>query len=226
MTEFIVAAGSALWLGILTSISPCPLATNIAAISYIARRVESPRQVMLAGLLYTVGRVVAYVGLAFLLVTTALSVPHVSQFLQKYMQLLLGPTLVLVGMVLVGLIQLPSAGRGMSADMQRRIQALGVWGALVLGLLFALAFCPTSAALFFGSVVSAVRANSSVALPLVYGIGTALPVLVFAMLIALGAQSVGKTFNALSKVEWWARIVTGGLIILVGVWLTLRSVLT
>jgi len=92
--------------------------------------------------------------------------------------------------------------------------------------LFALAFCPTSAALFFGSVVSAVRANSSVALPLVYGVGTALPVLAFAMLIALGAQSVGKTFNALSKVEWWARMITGWLIVLVGIWLTLRSVLT
>lgn len=225
MTEFIVAAGSALWLGILTSISPCPLATNIAAISYIARRVESPRQVVLAGLLYTVGRVLAYVGLAFLLVTTALSVPHVSQFLQTYMQLLLGPTLVLIGMVLVGLISLPFAGRGMSPEMQRWIQALGIWGALVLGLLFALAFCPTSAALFFGSVVSAVQANSSVALPMVYGIGTALPVLAFAMLITFGAQSVGKTFNVLSKVEWWARMITGWVIILVGVWLTLRSVM-
>jgi cytochrome c biogenesis protein CcdA len=226
MTELLIAAGSALWLGVLTSISPCPLATNIAAISYIARRVESPRQVMLAGLLYTVGRVVAYVGLAYLLVTTALSVPHVSQFLQKYMQLLLGPTLVLVGMVLVGLIPLPSSGFGVSTNMQQRIQALGVWGALVLGLLFALAFCPTSAALFFGSIVAAVQANSSVVLPLVYGIGTALPVLVFALLIALGAQSIGKTFHVLSKVEWWARTSTGWLILLVGAWLTLRCVLT
>jgi cytochrome c biogenesis protein CcdA len=223
MTEFLVAAASALWLGILTSISPCPLATNIAAISYIGRRVESPQRVLLAGLLYTIGRVVAYVGLAFLLVTTALSVPHVSMFLQKYMQLALGPMLVLLGMLLVGLIDVRMSGCGISAGFQQRIQSLGVWGALLLGMLFALAFCPTSAALFFGSVVSAVKANSTITLPLVYGIGTALPVLAFALLIAVSAQSVGRAFNALSKVEWWARIVTGWVIILVGVWLTLRS---
>jgi cytochrome c biogenesis protein CcdA len=223
MTEYLVAVASALWLGILTSISPCPLATNIAAISYIGRRVESPRRVLLAGLLYTIGRVVAYLGLAFLLVTTALSVPHVSMFLQKYMQLALGPMLVLLGMLLVGLIDVRMSGCGISASFQQRVQAMGVWGALVLGLLFALAFCPTSAALFFGSVVSAVKANSTITLPLVYGIGTALPVLAFALLIAVSAQSVGRAFNALSKVEWWARIVTGWVIILVGVWLTLRS---
>jgi cytochrome c-type biogenesis protein len=226
VTEFFVAAASALWLGILTSISPCPLATNIAAISYIGRRVESPRRVLLAGLLYTAGRVLAYLALTFLLVTTALSVPQVSMFLQKYMHLLLGPVLVVVGMVLVGLIDLRFAGRGVSNELQQRIQALGVWGALLLGVMFALAFCPTSAALFFGNVVSAVKVNSSVALPLIYGVGTALPVLAFALLIALSAQSVGRAFNALSKVEWWARMITGWLIILVGVWLTLSSVLT
>ena len=226
MTEFFVAAVSALWLGILTSMSPCPLATNIAAISYIGRRVESPRRVLLAGLLYTAGRAAAYLGLAFLLVTTALSVPHVSMFLQKYMHMIVGPVLIVVGMVLVGLINLSFGGRGVSVNLQRRIDALGVWGALLLGVLFALAFCPTSAALFFGNVVSAVKANSTVTLPLIYGIGTALPVLFFAMLIAVSAQSVGKAFNVLSKVEWWARMVTGWLIILIGIGMTLRSLLS
>ena len=224
MTEFLVAAGSAFWLGILTSISPCPLATNIAAISYIGRRVESPRQVLLAGLLYTVGRVVAYLGLAFLLVSTALSVPQISMFLQKYMHLLLGPVLILVGMVLVGLIELRFAGQGISTGLQRRIQSLGIWGALALGVLFALAFCPTSAALFFGSIVSAVKANSTFVLPLIYGIGTAIPVIVFALLLAVSARSVGQAFNTLSKVEWWARMITGWVIIFVGIWLTLRAI--
>lgn len=225
MSEFYLAAVSAIWLGVLTSISPCPLATNIAAISYIGRRVESPRCVLLAGMLYTVGRVLAYLGLAFLLVTTALSVPQVSMFLQKYMHLLLGPTLVLVGMVLVGLIDVGLGGRGISAAFQQRVQSLGLWGALVLGFLFALAFCPTSAALFFGSVMSAVQADSTVTLPLLYGIGTALPVLVFATILALSAQSVGRAFNAISKVEWWARMITGWTIIVVGVWLTLRPMI-
>lgn len=226
MTESLIAASSALWLGILTSISPCPLATNIAAISYIGRRVANPRQVLLAGLLYTSGRVVAYLGLAFLLVTTALSVPQVSLFLQKYMHLAMGPVLILVGMLLVGLISFSFGGRGVSVGLQQRVNALGIWGALLLGILFALAFCPTSAALFFGSVMAAVKTNSTVTLPLVYGIGTALPVLAFALLIALSAQSVGRAFNALARIEWWARMITGWLIILVGVWLTLSSMLT
>ena len=226
MIEFLIAAGSALWLGILTSISPCPLATNIAAISYIGRRVDSPQRVLWAGLLYAAGRVLAYVALAVLLVATALSVPQVSMFLQKYMHLFLGPTLILVGMVLVGLIDLRFSGRGLPPGVQQRIDAWGLWGALALGVLFALAFCPTSAALFFGSVVSAVEANSTVVLPTIYGIGTALPVVLFAVLLAVSAKSVGLAFNTLSKVEWWARTITGWLIILVGIWLTLRAVLT
>jgi cytochrome c-type biogenesis protein len=222
VTEYFAAAATAFWLGILTSISPCPLATNIAAISYLGRRVDSPGYVLAAGLLYTVGRVVAYVGLAFLLVTTALSVPQVSMFLQKYMHLVLGPVLVLVGMLLVGLIQFNFGGGGVSAGLQEKVNSLGIWGSLLLGVVFALAFCPTSAALFFGNVMASVEADSTVMLPLVYGVGTALPVLVFALLIAVSAQSVGKTFNALSRVEWWARMITGWAIILVGVCLTLQ----
>ncbi len=225
MSEYLLAASWALWLGILTSISPCPLATNIAAISYLGRRVDSPRYVLVAGLLYTVGRVAAYVGLALVLVSTALSVPQVSMFLQHYMHVVLGPVLVLLGMLLVGLIQVGFGGRGMSAELQQRIHAWGIWGSLALGVLFALAFCPTSAALFFGNVLSAIEADSTVTLPLVYGVGTALPVLVFALLVAFGTQALGRAFGALSKVEWWARMATGWAIILVGVWLTLQNLL-
>jgi cytochrome c biogenesis protein CcdA len=223
MTELFLAAGSALWLGVLTSISPCPLATNIAAISYIGRRVGDTRYVLLAGLLYTVGRVVAYVGLAFLLITTALSVPGLSLFLQKYMHLLLGPTLIVVGMFLVGLIEVNFGGGGVSDAVKQRVDRLGIWGALVLGVLFALAFCPTSAALFFGNVMASLSAGSTILLPLLYGIGTALPVSGFAILIAVGSKKLGHTFNAVSTTERWARLLTGAAILATGVWLTLRA---
>jgi len=223
MSEFFLAAASVLWLGVLTSISPCPLATNIAAISYIGRRVDNTRSVLVAGLLYTLGRMAAYLGLAFVLLATALTVPQVSMFLQKYMHMLLGPTLILVGMFLVELIQVNLGGGGVSERLKKTVDALGVWGALLLGVVFALAFCPTSAALFFGSVMASLQAESAIALPLVYGIGTALPVLAFALLIAVSARSVGIAFNVLSKIDWWSRMITGWLIILVGVWLTLRS---
>lgn len=225
MTEFLLAAGSALWLGVLTSISPCPLATNIAAISYIGRRVDNTRHVLLAGLLYTIGRVVAYVGLAFLLVSTALSVPGVSQFLQKYMHLLLGPTLIIVGMFLVGLLDINIGGGGVSESVKQRVDRLGVWGALALGVLFALAFCPTSAALFFGNVMASLSAGSTILLPLLYGIGTALPVIGFAVLIALGSKKLGEAFNAVSKTERWARLGTGGVVLVVGCFLTIQSLL-
>lgn len=225
MTEYLIGAGSALWLGILTSISPCPLATNIAAISYIGRKVGNSRQVFLTGLLYTVGRTVAYLVLAFVLVASVLSVPQMSLFLQKYMYLVLGPILIIVGMFLLGLIQFSMGGNGMSEGLQKRVDAMGVWGALLLGVVFALSFCPTSAALFFGSLVPlSLKVNSSFALPAIYGVGTALPVTVFAVLLATSAQSVGKAYNVLAKIEWWARMMTGWVFILVGLYFSLKYV--
>jgi len=225
MTEFIFGIWMALWLGILTSISPCPLATNIAAISYIGRKVGSSRQVFLTGLLYTVGRTLAYLALAIVLVASVLSVPQVALFLQKYMHLVLGPILIVVGMFLLGLIELNTSGGGMGEGLQKRVDAMGIWGALLLGIVFALTFCPTSAALFFGSLVPlSLKVNSSVTLPVVYGVGTALPVMVFAVLLATSAQSVGKAYNVLAKIEWFARMLTGGIFVLVGIWFCLKYI--
>lgn len=225
MLEFLLGVGTALWLGILTSISPCPLATNIAAISYIGRKVGSARQVFLAGLLYTAGRTLAYLVLALVLVASVLSVPQISLFLQKYMHLALGPILIVVGMFLLGLIEVDTSGSGMGQRMQQRVDALGIWGALLLGVVFALTFCPTSAALFFGSLVPlSLKVNSSFTLPIVYGVGTALPVIVFAALLATSAQSVGRAYNVLAKIEWWARMATGLVFVAVGVYFSLKYV--
>ena len=225
MNEFIIGAGSALWLGILTSISPCPLATNIAAISYIGRKVGNSRQIFLTGLLYTLGRTLAYLALAFVLVASVLSMPQISLFLQKYMSLVLGPILIIVGMFLLGLIQMDIGGQGMGDGLKKRVDAMGIWGSLLLGIVFALSFCPTSAALFFGSLVPlSLKVNSSIALPVIYGIGTALPVMVFAVLLAISAQSVGKAYNVLAKIEWWARMITGWIFILVGIYFSLKYV--
>lgn len=235
---------AAFYLGLLTSISPCPLATNIAAISYVGRKVGNTRLVVNAGLLYTLGRCLLYLVLAVVLTVTALSIPAVSIFLQRYMHLLLGPLFLLLGMFLVGLITIFSGGTMMSESVKRRIDNLGIWGALPLGILFALSFCPTSAAWFFGLLALTMGAEAgaihgvlervgiilpeatlpagSVILPLVYGIGTAVPVLVVAFLLAYSAKSVGKTYNALSKIEWWARMVTGSVFIVVGIWFSLN----
>ena len=248
MVTYLLYVCAALYLGVLTSISPCPLATNIAAISYIGRKVENSRLVINAGLLYTLGRCLLYLLLAALLTTTALSIPAVSIFLQKYMHLVLGPIFLLLGMFLVGLITISSGGTMMSEGMQKRVDAMGIWGALLLGLLFAISFCPTSAAWFFGllalimgseagaitsvlakvgiSLPTASLPAGTVILPLVYGIGTALPVLVVAFLLAYSAQAVGKTYNVLSKVEWWARMTTGWIFVAVGVYFSISYVFT
>jgi cytochrome c-type biogenesis protein len=219
MDGIFLAIGSALWLGILTSISPCPLATNIAAITYIGKKVSSPRLVVLSGLLYTIGRMLAYLALGILLVASVLSIPDLSLFLQKYMNKFLGLILIVVGVFLLELISLNMTGGGLSDKMQNRVEKMGIWGAGLLGVIFALSFCPVSAALFFGSLIPlSVTHNSSLLLPSIYGIGTALPVIVFAFLIGFSTRLVSKLFNQISKVEFWARRITGVIFILVGIY--------
>ena len=184
--ELVLAIGSACWLGLLTSISPCPLAANIAAISYTSRKVSSVARVLGAGLLYTLGRTVAYVALGALLVQGAMAAPALSHFLQKYMNLFLGPLLILVGMVLLDLLRFkPGVGTGVGAALQARIENAGVWGAFVLGVILALTLCPVSAAIFFGSLLPiAIDFESGFLLPAVYGAATGVPVLVYALLLA------------------------------------------
>lgn len=225
MSDLLLAVASAFWLGVLTSISPCPLATNIAAISFVGRRVDSPRQVCLAGLLYTLGRTLVYTILGILLTQTLLSAPMLSHRLQKVMNLAVGPILILVGMILVGLISFNMSGKGVTEGLQKRVERMGIWGAGLLGVLFALSFCPTSAALFFGTLLTlAVKQQSGILIPGTYGLATGLPVLVFAILIAVGTNVVGRAYNKLVVIEKWARTVTGVLFILIGMYLSLRHI--
>jgi len=246
MVTYALYVGAALYLGLLTSISPCPLATNIAAISYVGRKVGDSRWVIAAGFLYTLGRCLLYLALAVLLAVTAMSIPAVSLFLQKYMHLVLAPIFLLLGMFLVGLITIGGGGARMSEGMQKRVDSMGIWGAFLLGVLFAVAFCPTSAAWFFGlvalmlgseagaitgvltkvgiSLPAASLPGATVVLPIVYGIGTGVRVLLVAFLLAYSAKSVGKTYNVLSKVEWWARQITGWVFVLAGVWFAAKYV--
>ena len=218
----LVPSATALWLGVLTSISPCPLATNIAAISFIVRGMSSPGRVLATGVLYTLGRMLTYLILGALLVASLLSIPEVAMFLQIYMNKALGPLLLVVGLILLDVIPLRFSTSCGGARVQKWAQSAGIWGSLPLGMIFALAFCPVSAALFFGSLIPlALDTGSSVTLPSLYGIGTGLPVFVFAVLIGLGAQWVGKALNKLAQIEKWARRATGVIFILVGIYLSL-----
>jgi len=222
MSAALSGLAAALWLGILTSISPCPLATNVAAISYLGNRLGRSRQVLAAGLLYTLGRMVTYLALGALIVAGLLQIPGLSNFLQKYMNQILGPVLILVGMFLLDLISIPLPALGPGEKVQGQMERTGIWGAGLLGIVFALSFCPVSAALFFGSLIPlALKHQSPGLMPALYGLGTGLPVLGFSLLLVFSARSVGRIFDRLAQLELWARRITGGIFILVGVYYSL-----
>jgi len=226
MDSGLAVMGTALWLGILTSISPCPLATNIAAVSYVGRQVGSTRAVLLSGGLYVVGRTLAYVVLGAAAVWSLMSVVAVSSFLQGGLHRALGPLLIAVGLLLLGVLKFSLPSFGVSGGLQSRVDRWGVWGAGLLGIVFALTFCPVSAGLFFGSLVPlAANHGSPLLLPTIFGIGTALPVAVFAVLLAAGAGWLGKALDRVQVFEIWARRITAVVFITVGVYETLRSTL-
>ena len=234
MTLWLVL-GSAFWLGLLTSISPCPLATNIAAISFLGRSVGNTRRVLLSGLLYTLGRTIVYVGLGVLILAVLQTAsaggdPNgagavVSRFLQKYMGVILGPLLILMGMMLLGMLDFTGSLNLGGQGLQERVARGGALWSLPLGILFALSFCPVSASLFFGGLIGLSSQHSSpVLLPTLFGIGTAVPVLAFAFIITFASQYVGKAFNALTKFERWFRVITGVVFIVAGLYYTLTHI--
>jgi len=225
MEVFFFPLLSALWLGILTSISPCPLASNIAAVSFILKRVDHTSYVFASGILYTLGRVIGYTGLGVLITSSLLSIPQTSYFLQNYMNKILGPILIIAGFFLLGIFQFTFLGLSSSDKLVSRFKNLGAVGNVLLGILFALSFCPISAALFFGSLIPlALKNSSSIILPATYAIGTGLPVLAFAILIAMGIKNIGNIFKRVTLFEYWTRKVIGIIFILVGVYYILTHI--
>jgi len=218
----LLGAGFALWLGILASISPCPLATNVAAVSFIGRQFSSVWRVALSGLFYVLGRTLAYLGLNLALVAGLLSAPWLSRMLQKSMNKVLGPILILVGMVLLELLRLPVPGWAAGPRLKEWARGGGIWGAGVLGIVFALSFCPVSAALFFGSLVPlSLEHGSRVIFPLLFGAGTGLPILVIALPPALGVKSLRVPLEVVARAEARARRITGAIFIGAGVYYVL-----
>lgn len=216
---------SAVWLGILTSVSPCPLASNIAAVSFISRRITQRNTVFLSGILYTLGRSLTYIVLGVLIVKTLVDVPVLSDFLQRYVNKLLGIVLILVGMVLLDLVRIHLPLPPISENVTKKLAEKGTFGSLPLGILFALAFCPVSAALFFGGLIPiAVKAQSGIWLPLVYGIGTAFPVMVFVTLIATGVRYIGNVYQRVTTMEFYTKKLTGVIFILIGIYYILAYI--
>lgn len=213
-------------LGIVTAVSPCPLATNVAATVWLARHAASRRRAVLGALAYTTGRVLAYGSIALLLALGALGAPSASTALQQWLPPFVGPLLVLTAMVLLGLLNLPWTGGQRDQATAERLARLGVLGELLLGCLFALTFCPVSAALFFGSLLPQALASPSVALPvLAYGIGTALPVAVFALGVVFSAGFASRCGAGITRWQPRIRFGTGVALLGLGLYLIGRDTL-
>ncbi len=223
--EFWAAMATAVWTGVITSVSPCPLATNLAALTYISKHSGSHKLAVLGhGLLYALGRALAYSVIGFLLVKSLLSAPAFSFFMQKYGNQALSPILVLAGMYMLDLF-----GRGFEGfnvfDMSKFKAKAGALSSLLMGLLFALAFCPVSAALYFGVIIPLSASNSApFALPLLYGLGTALPVIGIAIFLDFGLKGLSAITGLAGKFEKYAKPATGWVFVAAGIYLGLKYI--
>ena len=212
---------SALLLGLITAISPCPLATNIAAIAYVSRKVKERRYAVITGALYTLGRMFSYSVIGVLIIVGGLEIPGVATFLQDFGEQILGPLLIAVGAIMLIVNRIPlSLGGGRLSSVGEKVAGWGMIGGFLLGALFALAFCPYSAVLFFGVLIPlSLKSAGGVALPAVYAIGTGLPVLVFGVLISAGVARVSSRLNAVARVEKIIRVAVSIIFIGVGIYL-------
>lgn len=212
---------TALILGLMTAISPCPLATNITAVAYIGREIEQKRQAFVNGLLYTLGRIISYTLIGLIIYWGAKGL-DISIFFQKYLNKALGPVLVLIGLFMLDVFRINGSGGGKwLSGLESRIKVSRGWGSLLLGVLFALAFCPYSGMLYFGMLIPlTISSASGLYLPAIFAIATGLPVIIVAWLIAFTVGGVGNFYQRIKAFEFWFRRIVAAVFILVGLYYT------
>jgi cytochrome c biogenesis protein CcdA len=216
---------SAFLLGILTSISPCPLATNITAIAFISKDLENKKRVFYSGLIYTLGRAITYtaIGVIFFLGANQFKV---AGFLQKYGERIIGPILIIIGLFMLDFIKinLPFSNN-LSDRIGSKAEKGSFWGVLLMGIAFALAFCPYSGVLYFGMLIPmTISSPSGLYLPFVFAIGTGLPVIIISYLIAYTVSGVGNFYNKLKTFEFWFRRVIAVVFIGAGIYYVIQFV--
>jgi len=202
----------------MTAISPCPLATNITAIAYVGKDINNKRKVFVNGLIYTLGRAVTYTGLGLIFYFGA-SQFQISGFVQKWGEKLLGPILILIGLFMLDYIKIKFPGFEKLKERMEQKSKSGYWGVLLLGIVFALAFCPYSGVLYFGMLIPiTITSAAGLYLPMIYAIGTGLPVIIFAWFIAYAVGGVGGVYDKVKLVEIWFRRVISVIFIGVGLY--------
>ncbi|MFY9151657.1 MAG: aromatic aminobenezylarsenical efflux permease ArsG family transporter [Prolixibacteraceae bacterium] len=209
---------SAFLLGLMTAISPCPLATNITAIGYISKDLENRRKVFINGLIYTLGRAFSYTAIGILFYFGAGQF-ELSGFFQEWGEKLLGPLLIIIGLFMLDIFTLKIPGISWLTEKMENRSNTGFWDVLLLGMVFALAFCPYSGVLYFGMLIPiTISSASGLYLPLIFAFGTGIPVIIFAWLIAYSLGSIGGFYNKLKAFEFWFRRIIAVLFITVGIY--------
>lgn len=212
---------TAFLLGLLTALSPCPLATHIAAIGFIGKDIEDRKQIFLNGLLYTLGRVLSYTLLGVILIMVlkgGASMFGIQQTVGVWGEFVLGPLLVAIGlfMLFADRLNLPKFGFNGNAE---GLVKKGGWGALLIGILFALAFCPTSGVFYFGMLIPlSATVPAGYLLPVVFAVATSLPVLVVAWVLAFSVQQIGRLYGRMQVLQRWMNLLVGGVFILTGIY--------
>ncbi|MCK4678859.1 MAG: sulfite exporter TauE/SafE family protein [Bacteroidales bacterium] len=209
---------SAFILGLMTAISPCPLATNITAIGFIGKDLDNKRKVFTNGLIYTLGRAITYTGIGLIFYLGA-SQFQISGFIQQWGEKLLGPILIVIGYFLLDFVKINFPGLGKLTDKVEEKSRSGFLGVLLLGIVFALAFCPYSGVLYFGMLIPMTITNSSgLYLPVIFATGTGLPAIIFAWFIAYTIGGVGGVYNKVKIFEIWFRRIVSVIFIVVGLY--------
>lgn len=213
---------SALALGLMTAISPCPLATNITAIGFISKDIENRNRVFMNGLLYTLGRAITYTGLALIIFLGADQFKF-SGFFQRYGEKFIGPLLIIIGLFMLDVIKINFPGMSRLTTKMQNKTRWGYFDAILLGLVFALAFCPYSGVLYFGMLVPITVASASgLYLPVIFAIATGIPVIIFAWILAYAVSGIGGVYQKVKSFEIWFRRIIAVLFILVGIYYIIR----
>ena len=216
-----IPAITAFILGILTAVSPCPLATNITAIGFISKDIENHHRIFINGLLYTFGRIVTYTALGFILIPIlreGASMFMVQKAVSKYGEMLIAPVLIIIGIFMLDIIKLNIPKVNIGGEGLKK-KTKGSWGAMLLGVLFALAFCPTSGVFYFGMLIPmSATATAGYLLPVVFAIATALPVLAVAWILAFSVQQMGSFYGKMQKVQKWMNLIVGVVFIIIGIY--------
>lgn len=210
---------SAFVLGLMTAISPCPLATNITATAFISKNIAIKKKVLLSGFLYALGRGFSYTAIGLILYFGA-SKFHIARFFNQNGEKYLGPLLIIIGLIMLNIIKLNFLGKSnFQEKLSEKFNNKGLLGSFLIGVLFALAFCPYSGALFFGMLIPmTITSAEGLYLPIVFAFGTGLPVILFTYLLAFTASKVGIFYTRIAKIEKVMRIVAGVVFVLTGLY--------